>query len=122
MNENHLENEKDKFISLEEACELLETAQPEVEALIRQGKLHAFKIGDSVVRFRKDQVGEIKAKRRIASDLFAPEPGDAARRPVQTAIKANFADHFRDFFYFNDFYILSAVLIASLLYLILSSQ
>ena len=112
-----VEQEKDKFIGLEETCDLLETDEKEVHELVRVGKLHAFKIGDQYLRFRKDQVSEIKAKWRIHRELF-PSGED----PHVLSDKASGGEHLRDFLYFNDFYIVSAVAIAALLYLILSSQ
>ena len=116
---DHLTDEKDKYISLDEACRLLETDQAELDALVKKGKLHAFRLGDKVVRFRKDQVSEVKAKWRINRDLFGTE-NQATH--LFSAGKAGFADQIRDFVYFNDFYIISFLIIAALLYLILSSQ
>lgn len=115
-----LEEAQDKFISVEEACQLLETSGDEVQQLVRDGKLTAFKIGERYLRFRKDQVSEIKAKWRINRNLF-PD-ASSAQAHVLIAGKPSRLERIRDFFYFNDFYIVSSVIIATLLYLILSSQ
>ncbi len=110
---------EDKYISLEEAGQLLETDVHEIEKLVTDGQLNAFKLGDKVLRLRKDQVSELKAKWRIEGELFAPE---APEHHAPKEIKAGFFDGFRDFIRFNDFYIASAVIVAALFYLILSSQ
>jgi excisionase family DNA binding protein len=110
---------EDKYISLEEAEQLLETDVHEIEKLIADGHLTAFRLGDKVLRLRKDQVSELKAKWRIEGELFQPE---APEHHAPKEIKAGFFDGVRDFIRFNDFYIASAVIIAALFYLILSSQ
>jgi len=119
MTESHLDSEKDKYISMDEACRLLETDQSEIENLIGTGNLHAFRLGDKLLRFRKDQVSEIKAKWRINRDLFSSAE---SRQHMLSAGKSGWMDSVRDFVYFNDFYIVCFLIIAVLLYLILSSQ
>ena len=114
-----VDESKDKYISLEEACRLLETTDEEVHELVRVGKLNAYKIGDRYLRLRKDQVSEIKAKWRINRELF-PANGRAAH--VLVADRPGPGDRLRDFLYFNDFYIVCSVFIAALLTLILSSR
>ncbi len=112
-------DEKDKYISVEEACRLLEIDQAEIDGLIKNGKLHAFRLGGNVLRFRKDQVSEVKAKWRINRDLFSAEK----QAPhLWKAGQSNLVEGLKDFLYFNDFYIVSSLIIAALLYLILSSQ
>jgi len=76
-----------------------------VEGLVREGQLTGYQLGGQYLRFRPDQV---KALRK-----------DAAGRP-QAAVRSKTspsADRFqrvRDFVYFYDFYIISAVLLAAL--------
>ena len=106
-----------KFISLEEAGELLETGIDEVQKIIAKGVLNAYKIGDKVLRLSKDEVSELKAKWRIEADLFQ-EPVPVAH----PAGRAGGMDRVRDFLYYHDFYIISSAIIAALFYLILSSQ
>jgi excisionase family DNA binding protein len=112
--------EEDKYISVEEACGLLETTEAEIENLVRDGKLHAFRIGDRYLRLRKDQVSEIKARWRINRELF-PEAG-AGGAHILEAERPEAGERFRDWLYFNDFYVASGLVIAALLALILSSQ
>lgn len=115
-----MEPEKEKYIGIEEACELLETGEPEILDLVAKGKLHAFRIGDQYLRFRKDQVSDVKAKWRINQDLFPDERHLKTHR--LSLGREGWTDRVRDFFYFNDFYVLCAGVIAALLYLIVSSQ
>jgi excisionase family DNA binding protein len=116
MKEN-VPNEEKNYISVEEAGEFLETSDEEVQHLIEDSILHAFKIGEKVIRVRKDQVSELKAKWRINRELF-PENQDANRH-ILVVDRPRLKDRLRDFFYFKDFYILSILLVAVLIYLIL---
>mgnify|MGYP000884978740 CR=1 FL=1 len=110
----------ESFISLKDAAEILELPEPEVEDLINHHKLTAYQLGDKIIRLRRDQVWEFQSKARISAELFPDDrrkhhnaPALAPPNPIERAI---------DFFYFNDFYIISFAAIGILLYLILSSQ
>ena len=111
---------KESYISLQETAEILEVSQQDVHQLIQDRKLTAFKIGDAYLRFQKDQVYGLEAKNRINAELF-PE-SRMLHHNVSTIKQATFIEKIRDYFYFNDFYILSFLVLAALLYLILSSQ
>ena len=106
--------------SLTRAAEILELSQQDVHRLIQDRKLTAFKIGDAYLRFQKDQVYSLEAKNRINAELFPEER--MMHHNVSTIKKATIVEKVRDYFYFNDFYILSFLVLAALLYLILSSQ
>ena len=94
--------------------------ESEVEELIEKHKLTAYRLGDQVLRIKKDQVWEVQSKIRISSELFPNER--AQQHHVALSSKGPWVDHAKDFFYFNDFYIVTFILITALLYLILSSQ
>jgi len=112
---------KDSLISLQEAAQILEMSQEDVRRLVESRQLIAYQLGDDIVRLSNEQVWRLQSQTRISSaELF---PKDRARqRSAQAAVKATFFERIRDFFYFNDFYILTFVVIAALLYLIFSSQ
>src|SRR3989344_8417885 len=107
---------EDKYISIEEACSLLGTNEKEVEELVARGMVHAFKIGGQYIRLSKEQVSEIKAKWRINRELF-PETHESLKHVLEVA-PTPLWDRLRDFWYFNDFYIISLAVIAALLFLI----
>ena len=109
------------FISLKEAIEILEITENEIEHLVAQGTLSAYKLGDQVLRFRRDQIGNLKAKWRINREELFEAPVQPVVQP-QLMTRASWLDRAADFFYFNDFYIFCAVLIAGLIYLIFASQ
>lgn len=111
---------EDNFISLNEASEILELSDKEVAKLIQEQKLTAFQLGNEVIRLKKDQVWELESQKRISAELFPVDRAQHQNVPVN--VKGTVADHVKDFFYFNDFYILSFVVITALLYLILSSN
>ena len=110
----------ESYVSIQEASEILAMSHGEIHELIQERKLIAFKIGDEYLRLRKEQVYDMEAKNRINAELF---PEDRTiHQNVSTVKNATVVEKVRDYFYFNDFYILSFLVIAALLYLILSSQ
>lgn len=91
----------DGMLTLKEVMDFLELGQPEVESLVKKGRLNAFKIGGTYLRFRKDQVVEVKA--------------NLARRGRARVYWAKASNYW----YFNRIYILSAVLLGLVIYCIL---
>ena len=90
---------------------LLGISEEEVKKLAEKGELPAYQIGGRFLRFRREQIeaiaGEIVAKPR-------------RRKPTERAsLDRTSADRILDFFYFNDFYIISAVLIFIILWVII---
>ena len=101
----------EKLWTTAEVAKCLGVTEVDVEQLVQQGKLTGYKLGGQFVRFRPDQVEALKSKLR-----FRPSTGRAAARKDPWLIQV------RDFWYFFDFYIVSATLLAALvLYLIASS-
>ncbi len=85
------------MLSLEEVKNFLEVESETLEKYLNDGKLHAYKIGGTYLRFRKEEVmnlkGEIKPqKKRLSS-------------------RGSFWSSLRDFWRFNNFYILSVILV-----------
>ncbi|MCM8797356.1 MAG: hypothetical protein NC923_05735, partial [Candidatus Omnitrophica bacterium] len=68
--------------------------------------LPAYKVGGVYLRFKREQVWEFKKK----NPAFASKVKKPSEYP--------FRDRLWDFFYFYDFYILSAVIIAILLFIL----
>ncbi|HOW36289.1 MAG TPA: helix-turn-helix domain-containing protein [Candidatus Omnitrophota bacterium] len=94
----------DQFISVREAAQTLGVTEKKIMDLIDEGKLHAYKIAGQFLRLKKSEVLDTQDGGTVATE-FNHYPYTRAER-------------IKDFFYFNDFYILSLVIILALLYVI----
>ena len=92
--DRQLGGQSEKLLTLEEASRRLKLSPDDVEGMVRSGKLAAFRLGGDILRFR-------------AMDIEAI--GNRTTGPV---------DRFADFLYFNDFYIVGALVILTLLAII----
>jgi excisionase family DNA binding protein len=116
----------DKLLTLKELAEYINIPEKDVGRLVDTGVIPAYKIGGSFIRFRKEQIDAIR-------DEITARSGDvlsAVDRPVfakrvrprdqeeREPLKDTLWDSVSDFFYFNDFYIVSALIISLLLYVI----
>lgn len=91
------------MLTLEEVKNFLQVSQDEVEALLKNGRLNAYKIGGSYIRFRKEEVEALRQERMPAKN-----------RTGSRGIFSRVADIWR----FNNFYIVSAILIGVLIFLV----
>ena len=102
----------EKLWTISEVAKFLGIEEADVEQLVRQGKLTGYKLGGQFLRFRPDQVQPLK--QHVSMSPLATRP---AARPTRSWFA--FA---RDVFYFYDFYIISAALLAVMVvYLIIAS-
>ena len=127
----------EKLLSIKEVAEYLKISEEEVKRLVDIGEIPAYKIGDTFLRFRKEQIDAIKIEisefEKNDKEHVQVAPADrgvsgqppagvesGARRNASLASQYDytFAERVRDFLYFNDFYILSFIIIGVLLYLI----
>ena len=88
------------LLTEEEVKSYLKVDPDSVQQLIRQGKLTAYRIGGSYVRYRKDEVMALKSGRKF-------------KLPDQ--LKRGFFDKVRDFWNFYSVYILLSIAIALLI-------
>ena len=128
----------EKLLSIKEVADYLKISEEEVKRLVDNGEIPAYRIGDTFLRFRKEQIDAIKSE---ISDIEAKEAPERAKPAVDpkslqahpyTQMERDIkrkepstrqydytaAERVKDFFYFNDFYILSFLLIIFLMYLI----
>ncbi|MDD3905352.1 MAG: helix-turn-helix domain-containing protein [Candidatus Omnitrophica bacterium] len=127
----------EKLLSIKEVSDYLKIPEEEVKRLVDIGEIPAYRIGDTFLRFRKEQIDAIKSD---ISEIEEKEPEhvkpvlDVKGKPAHTYTRMEqeikrkepstrqydytFVERVRDFFYFNDFYIISFLLIAFLMYLI----
>ena len=127
----------EKLLSIKEVAEYLKISEEEVKRLVDIGEIPAYKIGDTFLRFRKEQIDAIKIEisefEKNDKEHVQVAPADrgvsgqppagvesGARRNASLASQYDytFAERVKDFLYFNDFYILSFIIIGVLLYLI----
>ena len=126
------------LLNIKEVAAYLGISEEEVKRLVDMGEMPAYKIGDSFLRFRKEQVDAIKSE---ISDVEKADPDrvdikldpkghpthpftelekDIKRRePAARQYDYTFAEKIQDFIHYNDFYIISVVIIAVLLIIIL---
>ncbi|HTY45659.1 MAG TPA: helix-turn-helix domain-containing protein [Patescibacteria group bacterium] len=98
---------EEKLLTIRDVSIALGVSEKEVMDLAEAGQLPAYKIGGMYLRFKAHQIEEYKRKMRAA----------ASYQPTQETY--SLGERIRDFFYFNDFYILSALLIMIMLVVIL---
>ncbi|MGB2630753.1 MAG: helix-turn-helix domain-containing protein [Candidatus Omnitrophota bacterium] len=115
----------EKLLTLKELSDYLEIKEDVVSSLVEDGVISAYKIGGELLRFRREQIDAIRSEiesRVTGADRIGPgEAGKVAKpEPVLAAEQDHSAagDRVADFFYFNDFYIISAILIIALLMII----
>lgn len=128
------------LLNIKEVADYLGVSEEEVKRLVDIGEIPAYKIGDSFLRFRKEQMDAVKSE---IGDVEKKDPNrvnikldnkgkpthpytelekDIKRnKPVVRQYDYTVAEKMRDFLYYNDFYILSAVIVAALLVIILKS-
>lgn len=128
------------LLNIKEVAGYLGVSEEEVKRLVDIGEIPAYKIGDSFLRFRKEQIDAVKAE---IGDVEKKDPNrveiklddkgnpthpytdlerDVKRKePVVRQYDYSVAEKVRDFFYYNDFYILSGLVVAVLLVIILKS-
>lgn len=94
------------MLTVRDVAFLLGVTEKDVLDLTESGKLPGYKIGGLYLRFKKEQVQQYQ------KDLDTLHPHKNKKESEKTNSKIS------DFFYFNDFYILAAALIAIFGYLV----
>ena len=90
------------MLSFDEVKNFLEVEQQVIEKFIRDGALHAYKIGGVYIRFRKEEVLHLKYDVLLKKKASGPS--------------ASLGQRFLDFWRFNNFYIIAALVIGILVY------
>ncbi|HNX68862.1 MAG TPA: helix-turn-helix domain-containing protein [Candidatus Omnitrophota bacterium] len=90
------------MLTFDEVKNYLEAEQSEIEKYIRDGVLHAYKIGGVYIRFRKEEVLNLKY--------------DVLLKKKKVGTSISFGQKLWDFWRFNNFYIISVAVIAALVY------
>ncbi len=111
---------EDRYFDIHEAAEILEVNEEKLWDLVHQHKVPTHTIAGAFLRFRKEDIEELKNKWRIERELF-PARAHFSIPENKVAISSSMGS-LRDFWYFNDFYVLCGVLVLALVYFIVSSQ
>ena len=120
MDSQRTDRLEDRYLHVHEAAEILDVSEEELWGLVHQHKVPTHNIAGAFLRFRKEDIEELKNKWRIERELF---PSPARFFPHEGQLAHNsFREALRDFWYFNDFYVLCSVAVVVLLYFIISSQ
>jgi excisionase family DNA binding protein len=116
----------EKLLSIEELSQHLGIKKEKIDELVNEGVITAYKLGGKVLRFRKEQVDAIRAE--IEERLEKTDRIDqTVRHGVKTRERLDLdggnnqstaEEKWRDFLYFNDFYIAAGVIVVILLIII----
>jgi len=93
-----------QFITVREAAQILAVSEKKVMDLIESGNLQAYKIADQFLRLKRNEVANILSTGQVVSE--------------NASYSYTSGERVRDFFYFNDFYLISLAVIGVLLYII----
>jgi len=93
---------RERLLTTREVSQLLGISEKEVIDLANQGEIPAYRVGGEFLRFRQEEILKIKNKFKKVSSY-------------------SWEEKISDFFYFNDFYIISLILIFFLLWIIFKS-
>jgi len=119
-----------KLMTLPELADYLNLDADRVIALVDKGVIPAYKIAGELLRFQKDQIDAIRSEIdvRMRTKTVLPEKEKKIPKVKRDTLKPQrllghledntFFDTVADFFYFNDFYIFSAVFVVLLLVII----
>lgn len=93
-----------QYITVRETSQILAVSEKKVMDLIEDGRLQAYKIADQFLRLKRNEVVNMRTSGQVICENV-----------IQTY---STGERVRDFFYFNDFYLMAFVIIGILLYII----
>lgn len=111
-------------MTVPELAEYLGLSEEKVRELVNNRVISAYRIGGELLRFRREQIDAIRSEidsfRGVdGKNPATPHPGEKVREKLKTHVRGaggnTFTDAVADFFYFNDFYIISAIVVTALL-------
>ena len=118
--QNHLDSAEERYLDVHEAALILEISEEELWDLVHRHEIPAHNIAGAFLRFKKETIEELKIKWRIDRELFPKKDRFFAHQ--STVSQVDPLGRLRDFWYFNDFYVICSGAVVVLLYFILSSQ
>jgi len=101
---------EEKLLTVRDVSSILGISEKEVVDLAENGSLPAYKVGGVYLRFKSDQVQQFRKLKN---------PG-LHRNEARAVVPPG--ERLGDFLYFNDFYIVSFLVIAALLFIIFQGR
>ncbi|MFA5356428.1 MAG: helix-turn-helix domain-containing protein [Candidatus Omnitrophota bacterium] len=98
----------EKLLTVRDVSLALDISEKEVMDLVENKQLEAYRVGGVYLRFKQEQIADFK---NTFKHVTHKHKADAPR-------KLTLKDRVSDFFYFNDFYILAALIISLVLVII----
>ncbi|MBI3251708.1 MAG: helix-turn-helix domain-containing protein [Candidatus Omnitrophica bacterium] len=115
----HPDAAEEQHLSVREAAALLEISEEELRGLVARHQIPRHTVAGAFLRLRKKDIEGLKNRWRIQRELFPKiEPYFSHK---STVARPTVLEKWRDFWYFNDFYVICAVIVVVLFYFILSS-
>lgn len=118
----------EKLLNIKEVAEYLSLSEEKVKHLVSTGDIPAYKIAGLLLRFKKEQIEEYKKGPLLGGSgettavpfRIQRSAGAHHRDIVKEEMREpySFAERLEDFLYYNDFYILSLILFALVLFAI----
>ena len=107
----------EKLLTTTQVAAQLGLTEPQVEQLVLEGRLAAYRLGGKYLRFRPEQV------ERLQGRGTGPSAPPAFLSPTASSSETHglpytWGGRLRDFVYFNDFYLMSVALFLLVLYAI----
>jgi excisionase family DNA binding protein len=93
-----------QFISVRETAQVLTVSEKKVMDLIEGGDLQAYRIADKFLRLKRADVLKLRNAGHVETDT--------------NQVPYTSGERFRDFFYYNNFYLISSIFVLVLLYII----
>ena len=107
---------EEKLLTVREVSLILGLSEKTIVELAENGGIPAYKVGGVFLRFKREQISEFKKK--APANLLKRDALQKYAFNSPLTEKTTFRDKVSDFFYFNDFYILTLVIIVLLLAII----
>ncbi len=98
----------EKLLTVRDVSLILDITEQEVLDLVENKQLAAYKVGGVYLRFKQEQIAEFRKAFKPASH----------KNKTIISHKYTLKDRISDFVYFNDFYILSVLIILLILVII----
>jgi len=99
---------EEKLLTIRDVAIILDVSEREVIDLSENGSIPAYKVGGVYLRFKRSQIEEFR------KSLKHP-----AHKKEGASGKCSFQERIGDFLYFNDFYLVSAIIIIIIFWVIL---
>lgn len=108
----------EKLLTTAQAAACLGLTEAQVEQLVLEGRLIAYRLGGKYLRFRPEQVERLRLQPATAVTTVQPAFGLGPPPSDVAELSYTWGERARDFLYFNDFYLASLLLFLAVLYAI----